>query len=71
MPKSRFEDPSRRLRIGYLSGDFRDHAVAFFIEPLLASRDRAAFEVFCLVMDAISWILLDTSSKELACSAAP
>jgi predicted O-linked N-acetylglucosamine transferase (SPINDLY family) len=47
VPKSTFDDPERRLRIGYLSGDFRDHAVAFFIEPLLASRDRAAFEVFC------------------------
>jgi predicted O-linked N-acetylglucosamine transferase (SPINDLY family) len=47
VPKSRFDDPERRLRIGYVSGDFRDHAVAFFIEPLLASRDRTAFEVFC------------------------
>lgn len=47
IPQSRFSDPERPLRIGYLSGDFRDHAVAFFIEPLLASRDRAAFEVVC------------------------
>jgi predicted O-linked N-acetylglucosamine transferase (SPINDLY family) len=47
VPKSRFEDPDRRLRIGYVSGDFRDHAVGFFIEPLLAQRDRAAFEVHC------------------------
>ncbi len=47
VPNQRFADPERRLRIGYLSGDFRDHAVAFFIEPLLASRDRAAFEVYC------------------------
>jgi predicted O-linked N-acetylglucosamine transferase (SPINDLY family) len=47
VPKSRFDDPERRLRVGYLSGDFRDHAVAFFIEPLLANRDRQAFEIFC------------------------
>ncbi|MFO1360878.1 MAG: tetratricopeptide repeat protein [Burkholderiales bacterium] len=47
IPRSRFDDPGRRLRIGYVSGDFRDHAVAFFIEPLLAQRDRAAFEVHC------------------------
>jgi predicted O-linked N-acetylglucosamine transferase (SPINDLY family) len=47
LPKSRFDDPDRRLRIGYVSGDFRDHAVAFFIEPLLAHRDHAAFEVHC------------------------
>lgn len=47
IPRSRLADPERRLRIGYISGDFRDHAVAFFIEPLLAHRDRAAFEVLC------------------------
>jgi protein O-GlcNAc transferase len=40
-------NPSRRLRIGYVSQDFRLHAVWFFFEPLLAHRERAAFEVFC------------------------
>lgn len=39
-------DPARRLRIGYVSADFRDHAVARFVEPVLASHDRAGFEVF-------------------------
>jgi len=47
IPPARLADPERRLRIGYLSGDFRDHAVAFFIEPLLADRDSARFEVCC------------------------
>ncbi|HTO50093.1 MAG TPA: tetratricopeptide repeat protein [Burkholderiales bacterium] len=45
-PADRF-DPERRLRVAYVSGDFRAHAIAFFIEPLLAARDRAAFEIFC------------------------
>lgn len=39
--------PDRRLRVGYVSPYFREHAVNFFTEPLIASHDRAAFEVFC------------------------
>lgn len=39
-------DPDRPLKIGYVSGDFRNHAVAYFIEPILASHNRADFEVF-------------------------
>jgi protein O-GlcNAc transferase len=35
----------RRLRIGFVSGDFRRHAVAFFLEPLLEQLARDAFEV--------------------------
>lgn len=38
---------SARLRIGYLSPDFNHHAVAYFIEPVLAAHDRTRFEVFC------------------------
>ena len=37
----------RRLRIGYVSPDFRDHVVSFFVEPLLEHHDREAVEVFC------------------------
>ena len=40
-------DPERRLRVGYVSGDFRAHAVAYFIEPILALHDRSCVEVFC------------------------
>ena len=37
--------PDRRLRIGYVSGDFRSHPVAFFILPLLANHPHADFEI--------------------------
>jgi predicted O-linked N-acetylglucosamine transferase (SPINDLY family) len=43
----RCADPGRRLRIAYVSGDFRAHAVGAFLEPLFTHRDREAFEVFC------------------------
>lgn len=39
-------DPARRLRIGYVSGDFFHHAVSTFIEPILAQHDRDQFEVY-------------------------
>jgi predicted O-linked N-acetylglucosamine transferase (SPINDLY family) len=39
--------PERRLRIGYVSADLREHSVSFFIEPILASHDRAEFYVVC------------------------
>jgi protein O-GlcNAc transferase len=39
--------PSRRLRIGYVSPDFRDHCQSLFTIPLLARHDHTAFEVFC------------------------
>jgi protein O-GlcNAc transferase len=38
---------NRRLRIGYVSGDFRRHAVAFFALPVVQGHDRSVFEVFC------------------------
>ncbi|GET41993.1 glycosyl transferase family 2 [Microseira wollei NIES-4236] len=39
--------PERRLRIGYVSGDFKTHSVAYFFEPLLANRNERDFEVIC------------------------
>jgi len=40
-------DPDRRLRLGYVSPDFRTHSVAYFIESLLAHHDPQEFEVVC------------------------
>jgi protein O-GlcNAc transferase len=39
--------PDRRLRIGYVSPDFRDHCQSLFTVPLLAHHDHSAFEIFC------------------------
>jgi predicted O-linked N-acetylglucosamine transferase (SPINDLY family) len=46
-PCSNDPAPDRRLRVGYVSPHFRDHAVNFFVEPLIAAHDRGEFEVFC------------------------
>jgi protein O-GlcNAc transferase len=47
VPHMNNRDPDRRLRIGYLSPDFRRHSVAYFIEPVLSSHDRGRYEIFC------------------------
>lgn len=39
--------PDRRLRVGYISPDWREHPIGRFMLPLLAHYDRAGFEVFC------------------------
>jgi protein O-GlcNAc transferase len=38
---------TRRLRIGYISPDFRRHSVAYFIEPVLSVHDKERFEICC------------------------
>jgi len=39
--------PTRRLRIGYVSADFRNHPVGMFMLPILTRHDKSNFEVFC------------------------
>lgn len=39
--------PERRLRIGYVSADFRRHAMSDFLLPLLDHHDPARVEVYC------------------------
>lgn len=38
--------PDRRLRVGYVSPDFRYHSCRFFLEPLLAHHDKTQVEVY-------------------------
>jgi tetratricopeptide (TPR) repeat protein len=72
-------EPDRRLRIGYVSGDFRHHSVAFFFGPLLDAHDRAGVDVFLYANDtradamtarlkarADHWVPIHQLSDELA-----
>jgi len=39
-------DPNRKLRIGYISPNFRRHSVAYFFEPFLDGHDRNVVEIY-------------------------
>lgn len=44
-PHANVPDPARRLRIGYVSGDFGHHPVGRFLGPVLPAHDRSQFEI--------------------------
>lgn len=46
-PHTNRRDPERTLRIGFVSGDLREHPVASFIEPVFARSTKADFEIYC------------------------
>ncbi len=46
-PYANESNPDRRLKVGYVSPDFRTHSVAYFFEPLVEAHDPNAVEVFC------------------------
>src|SRR5258708_5434648 len=46
-PFRNVKNPRRRLRVGYLSGDFRHHVVTLFMLPVLERHDRSAYEAYC------------------------
>ena len=39
--------PDRRLRIGYVSPDFRRHPVTALFAPVIEHHDRGQFEIYC------------------------
>ena len=45
-PHANDRDPNRRLRVGYVSPDLRDHPVGRFLLPLLSHHDKSRVEVF-------------------------
>lgn len=47
LPHENDRSPKRRLRIGYLSGDFRSHVVGYWTKHIIAAHNRENVEVFC------------------------
>ena len=82
----RFEDPvvglwgdyknllttDRKIRIGYVSGDFRNHSLVFFIEPILEAHNKANFEIYCYynypINDATTERLIAKADRWINCS---
>ena len=51
-PKSFTHDRDKKaskvkIRVGYLSPDFREHSVGYFIQHIIAGHDKSGFEVYC------------------------
>ena len=46
-PHQNQRDPERRLRIGYVSANFRRQAATFAFAPVVLGHDSERFEVFC------------------------
>lgn len=44
-PHLNVADPARRLKVGYVSADFYDHAIMKFLPPVLEFHDRSQFAV--------------------------
>lgn len=40
-------NPKKRLRIGFVSGDFRKHSVSYFLLPLFKSHNRQKLAFYC------------------------
>lgn len=46
-PFPNLPDPSRRIRIGWVSSDFREHPIAWNLTPIFDGLDRGRFAMIC------------------------
>ena len=45
-PHGNSRETSRRLMVGYVSPDFRNHSTRYYLEPLMAHHDKTAVEIY-------------------------
>ena len=65
VPHSNDRDSERRLKIGYVCAEFREHVVAWNLLPLLAEHDHKNFRIYCYA----SVTRPDEMTKKLASAA--
>ena len=57
-------DPDRRLRVGYVSGDFKNHSAAFGFAPILLCHSQSEVEVFAYATnEGVDWVAEEIQSK--------
>lgn len=56
-------NPWRKLRVGFISPDFRHHAVMYFIEGMLSQLDRSQFELWAFYLSHQE----DTATERVRC----
>lgn len=56
-PHSNNRIPDRKLKVGYVSGDFRHHSAALVFGPILTHHNHDAFETYCYAQSpADDWL---------------
>nr|WP_041756176.1 tetratricopeptide repeat protein [Bradyrhizobium sp. ORS 278] len=53
-------DPDRRIVVGYVSGDFKEHSAARTFRPVIQSHDKSQVEVICYSNSPIQDAITDT-----------
>lgn len=44
--KNQYSFNNKKIKIGYVSSDFRNHAVAYFIKGLITKHDKSKFDIY-------------------------
>ncbi len=57
--------PHRIIHVGYVSGDFHNHSVSFFFEPILMHHDPLQVQVYCYSNDTRED---DTTRRLMSCN---
>lgn len=60
-------DPYRKLRIGYVSADFREHSAAYGFGGMLAHFDRARFDVYAYYNSKIEQAMTRAIQENVTC----